>query len=169
MEHPAIQEFKAQTILRMQENTPRIERCLAELSEEEIWQRPNASSNSVGNLILHLCGNIRQYAIASLGNSKDLRQRDAEFAARDGFSKSALMEKLVNTLEEAYETIRGASDEAMLRIRMVQGFQLSGIGIAVHVCEHYSYHTGQIAFWVKLLKDKDLEFWTNHDLNIISE
>jgi uncharacterized damage-inducible protein DinB len=164
-----IQEFKTQIILRMEENTPRIERCLAELSDAEIWQRPNASSNSVGNLILHLCGNIRQYAIASLGNTKDERLRDLEFAAQGGFSKSALVEKLQDTVAEALETIRQTSDEEMLRIRMVQGFQLSGIGIALHVCEHYSYHCGQIAFWVKLLKDKDLGFYANQDLNIISE
>ena len=153
----------------MEENTPRIERCVAELSEAEIWQRPNASSNSVGNLMLHLCGNIRQYAIASLGNSKDERQRDSEFAAQGGRTKSDLLEKLHVTVEEALETIRQTSDQEMLRVRMVQGFQLSGIGIALHVCEHYSYHCGQIAFWVKLLKDKDLGFYANIDLNITSE
>lgn len=166
MQNNAIDEIKAQIILRMEENTPRIERCLRELSEPEIWQRPNAASNSVGNLLLHLCGNIRQYAIASLGNREDHRQRDAEFAAREGYSAAELLEKLQSTAAEALETIRQASDAEMLRERSVQGFQMSGIGIAVHVCEHYSYHTGQIAFWVKLLKDKDLGFYANLDLNV---
>lgn len=168
MQDLVIQEFKSQIIQRMEENTPRIGRCLAELSETEIWKRPNASSNSVGNLILHLCGNIRQYAIASLGGQADHRQRDAEFAAKDGFGKEELLAKLQNTLAEALETIRKASEQEMMRIRTVQGFEMSGIGIAVHVCEHYSYHTGQIAFWVKLLKDKDLGFYSNIDLNITS-
>jgi uncharacterized damage-inducible protein DinB len=164
-----MEELKAQIILRMEENTPRVERCLAELSEAEIWHRPNAASNSVGNLILHLCGNIRQYAIASLGNKQDARVRDAEFAAREGFTKAELLEKLQNTVAEALETLRKAPDAEMMRVRAVQGFEMSGVGIAVHVCEHYSYHTGQIAFWVKLLKDKDLGFYAGIDLNIISE
>lgn len=161
-----LQEFKHEVTRRMEENTPRIERCLAELSDAEIWQRPNPSSNSVGNLILHLCGNIRQYAISSLGRRPDTRQRDAEFAAREGFSKEELLEKLRSTVAEALQTLADADDEEMMRRRPVQGFDLTGVGIAVHVCEHYSYHTGQIAFWVKLLKDKDLGFYSGHDLNV---
>ena len=170
-EHQSIEisEFKAQIILRLEENPPRIERCLSLLSEAEVWQKPNASSNSVGNLILHLCGNIRQYAISSLVNGTDLREREIEFSTAGGFSKQALFEKLQSTVAEALETIRGASDADMLRVRLVQGFEMSGIGIAIHVCEHFSYHTGQIAFWVKLVKDKDLGFYADLDLDIRSE
>jgi len=161
-----IQEIKAQIILRMEENTPRIEKCLAELTESEVWQRPNPASNSVGNLILHLCGNITQYAISSLGNRPDVRDRDVEFAATEGFSKSELLEKLTSTVNQAVETIRSASREELLRVRTVQGFDMSGIGIIVHVCEHYSYHTGQIAFWTKILKNKDLGFYAGIDLTV---
>lgn len=166
---PEFQEIKEQIILRMAENTPRIEKCLNELTEAELWQRPNPASNSVGNLILHLCGNITQYAIASLGNSPDRRDRDAEFAAEGGFSKAELMEKLAQTVAEAVATIRAANGAEMMRIRSVQGFRMSGIGIAVHVCEHYSYHTGQIAFWVKLVKNKDLKFYGDIDLTVKNE
>ena len=161
-----IQEIKAQIILRMEENTPRIEKCLAELTESEVWQRPNPASNSVGNLILHLCGNITQYAISSLGNRPDVRDRDVEFAATEGFSKSELLEKLTSTVNQAVETIHSASREELLRVRTVQGFDMSGIGIIVHVCEHYSYHTGQIAFWTKILKNKDLGFYAGIDLTV---
>lgn len=169
MTSPEIQEIKTQIILRMEENTPRIEKCLAELTEAEVWQRPNPASNSVGNLILHLCGNITQYAISSLGNRPDVRDRDAEFAAEDGLSKAQLLEKLNWTLREAVETIRRASREELLRVRTVQGFDMSGIGIIVHVCEHYSYHTGQLAFWTKILKNKDLGFYAGLDLTIKNE
>lgn len=159
-------EIKAQIIFRMEENTPRIEKCLAELTEAELWQRPNAASNSIGNLILHLCGNIGQYVISSLGNRPDARERDAEFAAKGGFTKAELLDKLRATLKEAVETIRLADEAELLRVRTVQGFDMSGIGIMVHVCEHYSYHTGQIAFWTKLLKNKDLGFYAGFDLNV---
>ena len=166
---PEIEELSSQIILRMEENTPRIEKCLAELTESEVWQRPNPASNSIGNLILHLCGNITQYAISSLGNSPDARDRDAEFAAEGGCSKAELLEKLNWAVREAVGTIRRTGRDEMLRVRTVQGFHMSGIGIVVHVCEHYSYHTGQIAFWTKLLKNKDLGFYAGLDLTIKNE
>ncbi len=153
----------------MEMNTPRIEKALAELTEAELWQRPNSQSNSVGNLLLHLCGNITQYVLSSPGNQPDQRVRDAEFAAEGGFNKAELLEKLGSAVRQATQIIRKASQEEMLRERRVQGFQMSGIAIAVHVCEHYSYHTGQIAFWVKLLKNKDLDFYAGMNLNAKNE
>ncbi len=166
MNSPEIQEFVTQIAGHIEMNTPRIEKCLAELTEAELWQRPNAQSNSVGNLLLHLCGNITQYVLASLGGQPDHRVRDAEFAPTpQALSKAELLEKLRNTVSQATQIIRNTSREEMLRERTVQGFEMSGIAIAVHVCEHYSYHTGQIAFWVKLLKNKDLGFYAGVDLN----
>lgn len=165
MDSALLSELKKHTILRMQENTPRIARCLEELSEAEVWQRPNGSSNSMGNLILHLCGNITQYIIASIGGEKDLRERDLEFSATGGFTKKELIEKLQNTVEKAVEIISKASEAELLRERAVQAYRFSGAGNIIHAVEHYSYHTGQIAFWTKLVKDKDLGFFAGVDLN----
>jgi len=162
---PFFEEFKAQSLAYFEANTPRIQQCLSELSEAEVWLRPNSSSNSVGNLVLHLCGNITQYALSSLGGQPDSRARDAEFAAEGGFTKQELWEKLAATTTEATRVIAAADEAELLRVRTVQGFQMSGIGIVVHVTEHYSYHTGQIAFWTKQLKNKDLGFWADLDLN----
>lgn len=159
-------EFIEQSVSRMQENTPRILKCLDQLTDEEIWSRPNQASNSIGNIILHLCGNIRQYAISSLGGIPDVRERDKEFAARDGYTRHELENMLCATVDEAITTIKNTDEERLLQVRQVQGFNLSGIGIIVHVTEHYSYHTGQIAFWTKLLKAKDLGFYANVDLNV---
>ncbi len=165
MASPFSPELKHHAILRMEENTPRIEKCLNELTEAEVWQRPNASSNSMGNLILHLCGNITQYIISSLGGKPDLRLRDEEFAAQGGYTKQELVDKLKATVDAAIEVIKNASDEELLRVRPVQAYKFSGIGNVIHAVEHYSYHTGQIAFWTKLLKDKDLGFYAGVDLN----
>lgn len=153
----------------MAENPPRILQCMGELTEAEIWLRPNPMSNSVGNLVLHLCGNIQQYVNASLGRRPDNRVRDAEFAATGGLDKLALQQLLETTMTTALETIRQTSDAELMRVRSVQGFQLSGIGICVHVCEHLSYHTGQIAFWTKLLKQIDLAFYGGQNLNVTGE
>jgi len=162
-------DFKTQSLHYLHLNTPRIEKCLALLSEVEVWQRPNAASNSVGNLILHLCGNIRQYIISGLGQQPDTRERDAEFAANEGFTKQELLQKLTDTVAEAATVIELADDNNLLNEWKVQGYTLTGIGIIIHVVEHYSYHTGQIAFWTKLLQDEDLAFYGDQDLNVRNE
>ena len=158
-------EIIAQAIYRLEENTPRIEKCLNQLSEKEVWLKPNNASNSVGNLILHLCGNITQYIISSLGKQEDTRDRDLEFTTSGGYNKSELLSKLNSTVKQAVDIVKNLSEDELLRVRSVQAYELSGIGIIIHVVEHYSYHTGQIAFWTKLLKDKDLGFYAGIDLN----
>ena len=164
-----IKEFIDQSLYRISENTTKLTACFDELQETEIWKRPNENSNSVGNIILHLCGNIRQYAISSLGQIEDIREREKEFSADGGFSKSELIKKLITTVEEAKSIIQNISNNELFRKRQVQGYYYSGIGIIIHVTEHYSYHTGQIIFWTKLLKNKDLGFYTGIDLNVKNE
>ena len=161
-----LKEFIQQSVYRITENTNRIIKCLKEIEETEIWQHPNENSNSIGNIILHLCGNIRQYAISSLGETEDVRVRDKEFSTKEGFNKNELLAKLKDTVDEAIEIIENLDESELIKLYSVQGFNLSGIGIIIHVTEHYSYHTGQIAFWVKLLKNKDLGFYGNIDLNV---
>lgn len=161
-----VSEFIDHSTHRIEENTPCILKCMNELSEEDMWKRPNDSSNSVGNMILHICGNVRQYIIASLGETGDTRERDKEFSTTGGTTKQELIRKLTDTVSQAIKIIRQQTEESLSKKRMVQGFHLTGVGIIIHVVEHYSYHTGQIAFWTKLLKDKDLAFYGTRNLNI---
>ena len=157
--------FKAQIIFRLEEKKVHLLKCIDQLSEEDIWWRPNESSNSVGNILLHLCGNIGQYIISSLGQQPDIRERDVEFAARKGFDKNKLWKKMAATIEEACSVVAASSSEEMLRIRTVQGFEFSGLGVALHAVEHLSYHTGQVAYLVKLLKDRQIGLYDDFDLN----
>lgn len=167
MDQEIAKEFKEQIIYRISESTRMIDLSLDQISEVDVWKRPNDNTNSIGNLILHLCGNITQYAIASLGNIEDHRERDAEFNAKNGYSKKELLDKLHCTINEAKIRIQSVSVSELLRKREVQGYNFSGMGIAIHVTEHYSYHTGQIAFWTKQLKDKkSLGFYEGIDLNV---
>ena len=159
-------EFISQSVYRINENTTRILKCLNEIDETETWQRSNENSNCIGNIILHLCGNITQYAISALGETEDVRIRDKEFSAKDGFLKNELSAKLESTVDEAVRIIENLNEERLLKTYSVQGFNLSGIGIIIHVTEHYSYHTGQIAFWIKQLKNKDLGFYSGVNLNM---
>ncbi len=163
------QEFISQSLLRFNESTPRVITCLDKLSEQQIWQRPNPSSNSVANLVLHLCGNITQYIISSLGGEPDVRRRDEEFSPKEGTSRSELKTLMQSTSDKATGIIASCSEEELLRSRMVQGFEMSGIGIVIHVVEHYSYHTGQISYITKQLLDVDLGYYGELDLNIKNE
>jgi uncharacterized damage-inducible protein DinB len=160
-----VKEFIENAIYRIDENSQKLTRCVAEFDEPGIWKRPNQNSNSMGNIILHLCGNIRQYAISSLGKKEDIRERDKEFSVDGGHSKTELLGKFMDVIDEAKHIIRNISVDELLRKRQVQGFTQSGIGIIIHVTEHLSYHTGQIIFWTKLLKNKDLGFYAGVDLN----
>jgi len=158
-------EFIEQSILRLNQNTPKIISCINELNDAEIWKKPNVSLNSVGNLILHLCGNITQYIISSLGETEDTRERDKEFSTIGGYSKSELINKLNIAVEKAITIIQNMDADDLLRKRYVQGFLSSGIGNIIQITEHYSYHTGQVIFWTKLLRSKDLGFYAGVDLN----
>ena len=169
MKEEFLPEFINAAIRYFDENTAKLQACLDELEEADTWRRPNEHSNSVGNLLLHLSGNIRQWAISSLGNSEDSRQREKEFAADGGFTKSELKEKLFSTIEEAKAIIKNITLPEILKKRNVQAYHCSGIHIILHVTEHYSYHTGQIIFWTKLLKNKDLGFYAGVDLNVKNE
>lgn len=160
-----VEELIKSALYRMEESTRMIQKSLMEISEEEVWLKPNESLNSIANLILHLCGNITQYIISSLGETEDIRERNLEFSTSKGLNKSELLTKLEETIDTAKRVIFDSDPEQLLKIRVVQGFSFSGVGLILHVVEHYSYHTGQIAFWVKQLKNKDLGFYKGRDLN----
>jgi uncharacterized damage-inducible protein DinB len=157
-------DFKAQATARLDENTEKIQKALTHISDEEVWQRPNAQSNSIANLILHLCGNITQYVISGLGGEPDTRERDQEFDAKTGLSKQELLEKLRQVVDQAKTNILEASDEVYETKKEVQCYHYSGLAMVFHAVEHYSYHTGQIAFYVKALKSKDLGFYDGMEL-----
>ena len=160
-----IEELVKNALYRMDESTRMIKKSLGNVTDNEIWQKPNDSLNCIGNLILHLCGNMTQYIISSLGEADDVRNRDVEFQTKGGFTKDELLKKLENTVDDAKRVIFDAKPEQLVKIRSVQGFSFSGVGVVMHAVEHFSYHTGQIAFWVKLLRDKDLGFYDGIDLN----
>jgi uncharacterized damage-inducible protein DinB len=160
-----VEDFKEQSIYRIKESHKRIIACIDLLDESQIWLKPNLALNSTGNLILHLCGNITQYIISTLGGAPDLRKRDAEFATTGGKSKEELKSLFSNVIEQSIQCISNTSDGDLSALKKVQVYELTGVGIIIHVTEHLSYHTGQIAFLTKLLLEKDLGFYAGLDLN----
>jgi uncharacterized damage-inducible protein DinB len=143
----------------MKESLPRIQSCVSQLTNDQIWWRPNESSNSIGNLLLHLNGNVNQWIGTGLGNLPDDRKRQAEFDERDLVDKELLMASLSETMRRAQSIIEQVGPYDLLRKRPVQTFEETGISILVHVTEHFSYHTGQIAYITKMLTDHSLDFY----------
>ncbi len=148
----------------LKEGFPRLRKCLHELSEEELWQRPNASSNAAGNLVLHLCGNVRQWVISTLGGAPDIRQRAREFSEQETQSREALLSRLDKLEAEIEALLPNFSPEQLLQTYKVQTFHPTGMGVLIHVTEHFSYHLGQITYIVKMLKDCDMGYYDNTDL-----
>jgi uncharacterized damage-inducible protein DinB len=158
------QEFLDQAILRLNENLPRIKKCLDLLLEDQLWIKENPKSNSVANIILHLCGNVRQYIMSSIDGQNDVRKRDKEFNTSGGRSGQELYKMLDQTMQEAIVVIGNCKEEDMLSQKKVQVYELSNVGIILHVTEHFSYHTGQIATMTKAILNKDLGFYKGVEL-----
>ena len=159
------EEFQRRMV---EEGQTRIIKCFSELSDEEIWYKQNPNTNSIGNLVLHLCGNVRQYIISGIGKRMDERNRDEEFKIASRVDREILLERLEYTLNEAVQVIETLSFENFSEDRKVQGFNESVLSIIIHVIEHFSYHVGQITYYTKFVKDIDTGYYAGLDLNITS-
>jgi len=137
---------------------PRIERCLQELSTEQIWWRPNPVSNSIGNLVLHLKGNVRQWIVAGLGGAPDVRERDKEFAELGPLPGEVLLQSLRDTVQHACRILRRLTPADLAKSHNIQGYRVTGFEASFHVAEHFSHHAGQIILITKLLIGRDLAF-----------
>ena len=143
----------------VEEYLPKIERCLERLSDEQIWWRPNEESNSIGNLVLHLCGNARQWIVSGVGGAADARVRDAEFAQRESIPRAELVSLLRTTLADVAAVLKNLSPETLLERRTIQGSDVDILEAIFHVTEHFSMHTGQIILLTKLLTGTGLHFY----------
>ena len=147
------------------ESIPRIEKSIGLISKEQIWYKHNEHTNSVGTLILHLAGNVRQWICSGIGNHPDTRKRFLEFTNDQLLSKPELLKELDDLKEDTLTELSKLNDSDMLVMRRVQGYEESTLSVIVHVIEHFSYHTGQIALLVKLFTQKNLGFYHGIDLN----
>ena len=149
----------------LDESVPRLEKCLSLLGPDEIWFRPNPETVSVGNLVLHLCGNVTQWILSGLGGKRDERVRDLEFEEKGPLPVETLHRRLRDTMAETRAVLDRLDPATLLEPRRVQGFDQSAVGILVHVVEHFSYHVGQVSYTVKSRKSIDLGYYAGADLN----
>ena len=131
---------------------PRIERCIEKLSDEEVWWRANPESNSIGNLLLHLSGNVRQWIVSGLGGAPHDRQRQQEFDARGPIPRAELLSRLGESVHEVDRVLAALDPASLLEQRQIQGCDVTVLEAVYHVVEHFSMHTGQIILLTKMFK-----------------
>ena len=146
---------------KLQEMAQRIENCVSRLTEEQVWARGGENENAAGNLVLHLCGNVRQWIVSGVGGQRDVRDRDAEFDARGGVAIPHLLEKLRATIADATATLQAVTPERMMERVVIQGYEVTVLEAIYHVVEHFSGHTGQIIFVTKMLTGSDLGYYAH--------
>ncbi len=142
---------------------PRLRQTVAALSPEQVWWRPNENSNSVGNLLLHLNGNVSQWLLQGLGGRPYQRHRSQEFAQRTALPTAQLLEGLDRTLAQADAVLAGLPESDLLRVLTIQGYTISGAKAISHVVNHFAMHYGQIVYLAKMLQDRDLGFYAHLD------
>jgi len=142
---------------------PRLRSCVEQLTDEQVWWRPNKASNSIGNLILHLGGNVRQWLVLPFSKMEDIRDRPAEFQARGDVPGSVLVEQLGKTMKEASEVLTRLTEADLLTPLQIQGYRVNGLEAIYQVVEHFGLHHGQIVYVTKGLLDEDLGFYRELD------
>jgi uncharacterized damage-inducible protein DinB len=144
----------------LQQYWPRLKACVESLNDEQLWWRPNEACNSIGNLLLHLNGNVRQWLVASFNRLEDSRNRPAEFNQRESISASALLTQLGATMKQASEVLARLTPADLLARYEIQGYKVSGLDAVYQVVEHFGLHYGQVLYIVKTLHGADLGFYS---------
>ncbi|MDQ6677735.1 MAG: DUF1572 domain-containing protein [Acidobacteriota bacterium] len=151
--------FLDYSVQKLRQAAGRVDECLARLTEDQVWARGAPNENAPGNLVLHLCGNVRQWVISGVGRSPNTRDRDAEFAADGGMGTSDLRRMLRQTVEEAVPVIERQTAEQLEQQIQVQNYRVAVLEAIYHVVEHFAGHAGQIIFVTKALTGEDLGFY----------
>jgi len=125
--------------------------CMDQLDDVQVWYRPNAESNAIGNLVLHLAGNLKQWIIDAIGNLPDTRDRPGEFNAESGYSKMMLINLLKETVERACKTIEAMPPIRVAETKRIQGMDVTLANAVVMAVSHLGLHVGQIQYVGKML------------------
>ena len=152
-------EFLRNSRKELRSRRERIETCVRKLTAEQIWTRRHENENAIGNLVLHLCGNVRQWIICGVGGASDQRDRDAEFARREPLETEELLSRLRETLDDADGVLNRLRPEDLLSKRKIQVYDVTVLHAIYHVAVHFSEHTGQIIWATKGLTGEDLGFY----------
>jgi uncharacterized damage-inducible protein DinB len=138
---------------------PRIRAAVEALDEADLWWRPNPASNAIGNLLLHLAGNLRQWIVSGVGGAPDRRERAGEFAAQGEFTRAELLDRLTEAVLDADAVLARTDPASLGERRPIQGRDVTVMEAIYHVVEHFAMHAGQIFYVAKLRTGRDLGFY----------
>jgi len=141
------------------QNWPNMRECVESLTDDQIWSRPNEASNSIGNLLLHLNGNLSQLLLVTFNGMEDKRDRPREFKASEQPSGAELLRRLGATLELVDQVFARLTPDDLLRPCMIMGRQMRGLDLIYRVVEHFGMHYGQIIYGTKAITARDLGFY----------
>ncbi len=153
-----VQEFKTETLNLLDQSMIKIRNCFRQLPQDAVWWRPTDNDNSIGNLILHSCGNLRQWGINGILEQTDNRQRAEEFSNDVDVSKDALLNLCDVTINACRDTITQLTDTDLLSTRRIQGFEVTILTAILHTTTHFAGHTHQIVLLTRLQLGERYEF-----------
>jgi uncharacterized damage-inducible protein DinB len=141
----------------------KLRHCINALPAAALWARPNDSSNSAGNLLVHLAGNVTEWILGGVGGQSVERHRAAEFKQRSGADGPTLLANLEEVLRHADSVLAGLVTEDLERSIVIQGRETTVLGAVYHVVEHFAMHTGQIILLTKLYAPGKIRFYEDAD------
>ena len=159
MAHPADLFIARSRYYLQNEYRTKLRAAVEALPASALWWRPNEQSNSVGNLLAHLTGNIRQWIVSGVGGAPSSRDRAAEFAATSGPNAAEMLASLGRALDEVDQVLAKLSASDLVSTRTIQGRDLTVLEAVYHVVEHFSLHLGQIIFVAKLHTPGSVKFY----------
>jgi uncharacterized damage-inducible protein DinB len=151
--------FVDYSIKKLDQLLSRIKDCVGRLQPDEIWSRGSENENAIGNLVVHLSGNVRQWIVSGVGGAPDQRMRDAEFAARGEIGTPELLERIESAVTEAVAVLRNVAGARLAEHVIIQKYDITVMEAIYHVVEHFAQHTGQIIFATKMLTGQDLGYY----------
>ncbi len=137
----------------------KLRHCVDALPSATVWARPNPTSNSVGNLLVHLTGNVTEWILGGVGGQSISRNRAAEFAQREGADAVALLADLETVLRKADRVLAALSAQDLDRSITIQARETTILGAIYHVVEHFAMHTGQIVLMTKIYAPGTIRFY----------
>jgi len=157
---PVAESFIARSRYWLTKEYPiKIRHCVEALPRPAVWARPNDGSNSVGNLLVHLTGNVTEWILGGVGGRPVQRYRAGEFAQRDGAEASKLLANLEVVLNEADGVLATLTEADLERSLVIQDRDTTVLAAVYHVVEHFAMHTGQIIYMTKIYAPGKIHFY----------
>ncbi len=161
MEHNLLRRpFVRESHEAVDQELRRVGHCLGQLNDDEVWWQPAPEVNSIGTIICHLCGNLRQWFVHGIAGEPDVRDRQAEFAETGHVSKAELLDQLTSVIEQVHAVLDNVDGDVLLGERRIQGFDMTGLSAIYSTVTHLEGHALQIAYITHLrLGESYTPFW----------